>query len=62
MIRLNLNTMGVTPFIDYINEQKLPFDKAAAEQISSYAKVYVLVGDKPYKLGFIDLTQTSNFE
>ena len=39
------------PFIDYIKEQKLPSDKAEAEQITRRARSYVLVGDKLYRRG-----------
>jgi hypothetical protein len=39
------------PFIDYLSEQKVPFDKNAAEQLVRRAKSYVLVGDKLYKRG-----------
>jgi ribonuclease HI len=39
------------PFIDYIHEQKVPFDKNMAEQLARRAKTYVLVGDKLYRWG-----------
>jgi ribonuclease HI len=39
------------PFIDYIHEQKVPFDKNMAEQLARRAKTYVLVGDKIYRWG-----------
>jgi ribonuclease HI len=39
------------PFIDYIHEQKVPFDKNMAEQLACRAKTYVLVGDKIYRWG-----------
>jgi hypothetical protein len=35
-------------FIDYIKEQKLPFNKVEAEQVTRRSKNYVLVGDKLY--------------
>jgi hypothetical protein len=38
-------------FIDYIHEQKVPFDKNMAEQLARRAKTYVLVGDKIYRWG-----------
>jgi ribonuclease HI len=39
------------PFIDYLNEQKVPSDKNLAEQLIRRAKFYVLVGDKLYRRG-----------
>jgi uncharacterized membrane-anchored protein len=39
------------PFIDYLNEQKVPSDKNLAEQLIRRAKSYVLVGDKLYRRG-----------
>jgi ribonuclease HI len=39
------------PFIDYLNEQKVPSDKNLAEQLICRAKSYVLVGDKLYRRG-----------
>jgi ribonuclease HI len=39
------------PFIDYLNEQKVPLDKNLAEQLIRRAKSYVLVGDKLYRRG-----------
>jgi hypothetical protein len=39
------------PFIDYIREQKVPFDKNVAEQLVHRARSYVLVRDKLYRWG-----------
>jgi hypothetical protein len=39
------------PFIDYIREQKVPFDNNLAKQIIRRAKSYLLVGDKLYRRG-----------
>jgi ribonuclease HI len=39
------------PFIDYINEKKVPSDKSSAEQLICRAKSYVLFGDKLYRRG-----------
>jgi hypothetical protein len=39
------------PFINYIREQKVPFDKNVTEQLVRQAKAYVLVGDKLYRWG-----------
>jgi hypothetical protein len=39
------------PFIDYIREQKVPFDKNKVEQLVRRAKTYVLVRDKLYRRG-----------
>jgi hypothetical protein len=39
------------PFINYLNEQKVPSDKNLAEQLIRRAKSYVLVGDKLYRQG-----------
>jgi hypothetical protein len=39
------------PFIDYLNEQKVPSGKNLAEQLIRHAKSCVLVGDKLYKRG-----------
>jgi ribonuclease HI len=39
------------PFIDYLSEQKVPWDKNLAEQLIRRAKSYVLVRDKFYKRG-----------
>ena len=39
------------PFIDYIREKKVPFDKNEAEQVTRRAISYVLVGDKLYRRG-----------
>jgi hypothetical protein len=39
------------PFIDYLNEQKVPSDKTLAEQLIRRAKSYILIGDKLYKRG-----------
>jgi hypothetical protein len=37
--------------LDYIQEQKVPSDKIAAEQVIRQAKIYVLVRDKLYTGG-----------
>ena len=37
------------PFIDYIKNQTLPFNKTKSEQIPQRAKTYVLVRDKLYR-------------
>jgi hypothetical protein len=39
------------PFIDYLNEKKIPSDKNLAEQLIRRAKSYVLIGDKLYRRG-----------
>jgi hypothetical protein len=39
------------PFINYIREQKVPYDKNMAKQLVCRAKTYVLVRDKLYRLG-----------
>jgi ribonuclease HI len=39
------------PLIEYIREQKIPFDKNMAEQLIRQAKTFVLVGDKLYRRG-----------
>jgi hypothetical protein len=39
------------PFIDYIREKKVPFEKNKAEQLIHRAKTYVLVEDKLYMRG-----------
>jgi hypothetical protein len=37
--------------IDYIREQKVPFEKNVVEQLIRGMKTYILIGDKLYRRG-----------